>query len=105
MEDPGLEFTPAEAPASGMFYRVEDDLRGAERRGNLINFKNNFFFGCLRGEGIIRVVIDDKDPSRGLGIISFEKICRDYGRIRDVAEGPDGAIYFSTSNRDGRRTV
>jgi aldose sugar dehydrogenase len=27
---------------------------------------------------------------------------RQYGRIRDVAEGPDGAIYFSTSNRDGR---
>jgi glucose/arabinose dehydrogenase len=25
-----------------------------------------------------------------------------YGRIREVAEGPDGAIYFSTSNRDGR---
>ena len=25
-----------------------------------------------------------------------------YGRIRDVAEGPDGAIYFSTSNQDGR---
>jgi aldose sugar dehydrogenase len=25
-----------------------------------------------------------------------------YGRIREVAEGPDGFIYFSTSNRDGR---
>jgi glucose/arabinose dehydrogenase len=25
-----------------------------------------------------------------------------YGRIREVAEGPNGAIYFSTSNRDGR---
>ena len=26
----------------------------------------------------------------------------EYGRIREVAEGPDGALYFSTSNRDGR---
>ena len=25
-----------------------------------------------------------------------------YGRIREVAEGPDGYLYFSTSNRDGR---
>jgi glucose/arabinose dehydrogenase len=25
-----------------------------------------------------------------------------YGRIRDVAEGPDGYLYFSTSNQDGR---
>ena len=23
-------------------------------------------------------------------------------RIREVAEGPDGNLYFSTSNRDGR---
>jgi glucose/arabinose dehydrogenase len=25
-----------------------------------------------------------------------------YGRIREVAEGPDGFLYFSTSNKDGR---
>ena len=24
------------------------------------------------------------------------------GRIREVAEGPDGYLYFSTSNKDGR---
>ncbi len=24
------------------------------------------------------------------------------GRLRDVAEGPDGYIYLCTSNRDGR---
>ena len=25
-----------------------------------------------------------------------------YGRIREMEQGPDGYIYFSTSNRDGR---
>ena len=25
-----------------------------------------------------------------------------YGRLREVTEGPDGAIYLATSNRDGR---
>ena len=25
-----------------------------------------------------------------------------FGRIRDVVPGPDGALYFATSNRDGR---
>jgi glucose/arabinose dehydrogenase len=89
MEDPLLEFTPAEAPASGMFYKS----------GVIPEFKNNFFFGCLRGQGVMRVVLDEKDPTK---VVSFEKLFKDYGRIRDVAEGPDGAIYFSTSNRDGR---
>jgi len=87
---PKIVFTPAVAPASGMFYS-----------GNLFpQFKNNFFFGLLRGEGIMRVVVDDKNSAR---ITSFEKLQGiDVGRIRDVAQGPDGAIYFSTSNRDGR---
>jgi glucose/arabinose dehydrogenase len=87
LESPLLEYTPAVAPASGMFYR-----------GSAFpQFRGNFFFGCLRGERIIRVVID------GRRVVSQEALLQGkYGRIRDVAEGPDGVIYFSTSNRDGR---
>jgi glucose/arabinose dehydrogenase len=44
----------------------------------------------------MRVALD------GRRVISQEAVCKDYGRIRDVAEGPDGYLYFSTSNRDGR---
>lgn len=87
MEAPLLEYTPACAPASGMFYR------GSQ----LPQFKGNFFFGCLRGTRIIRVVLD------GRRVVSEENLLEGkYGRIRDIAEGPDGFIYFSTSNRDGR---
>ena len=87
MGSPLLEYTPAVAPASGMFYR------GAA----FPQFRNNFFFGCLRGQTIIRVVLD------GRRVLSQERLLDGkFGRIRDVAEGPDGAIYFSTSNRDGR---
>lgn len=89
MVSPVLVFTPAEAPASGMFYSGS----------KLGEWKNNFFFGCLRGNGIIRVVVDDKDPAK---VISFEKIAATFGRIRDITEGPDGLIYFSSSNKDGR---
>ncbi|HKP12649.1 MAG TPA: PQQ-dependent sugar dehydrogenase, partial [Blastocatellia bacterium] len=86
LEAPLLEYTPAVAPASGMFYR-----------GSAFpEFRGNFFFGCLRGQCLVRVVLD------GRRVVSQERLLRDYGRIRDVAEGPDGAIYFSTSNRDGR---
>jgi len=87
MESPLLEYTPACAPASGAFYRASA----------LAQFKGNFFFGCLRGEGLQRVVLD------GRVVRSEERLFGgEYGRIRDVAEGPDGALYFSTSNRDGR---
>jgi glucose/arabinose dehydrogenase len=60
------------------------------------SFKGNFFFGCLRGEKIIRVTLN------GRTVVGQEPLVTKYGRIRDVAEGPDGLIYFSTSNRDGR---
>jgi aldose sugar dehydrogenase len=87
MEAPLLEHTPACAPASGMFYR------GAA----FPQFRGNFFFGCLAGTRIIRVVLD------GRRVLTQENLLQGkYGRIRDVAEGPDGYLYFSTSNRDGR---
>jgi glucose/arabinose dehydrogenase len=87
MESPVLEYTPACAPGSGMFYR------GAE----FPQFKNNFFFGCLVGTRMIRVGMN------GRQVVSQENLLeKKYGRIRDVSEGPDGFIYFSTSNRDGR---
>ena len=87
MESPLLEYTPACAPGSAVFYRGSA----------FTQFRNNLFFGCLRGERIVRVVLD------GRRVISQENLLAGkYGRIRDVAEGPDGAIYFSTSNKDGR---
>src|SRR6266705_327480 len=87
LESPLLEYTPACAPASGMFYR-----------GSAFpQFSGNFFFGCLVGQRIIRVV------TNGRAVASQENLLEGkYGRIRDIAEGPDGLIYFSTSNRDGR---
>jgi glucose/arabinose dehydrogenase len=45
---------------------------------------------------LIRVALD------GRRVLGQEGIVDNYGRIRDVAEGPDGYLYFSTSNRDGR---
>lgn len=87
MVSPLLEYTPSCAPGSGAFYDGSAFLQ----------FKGNFFFGCLRGTRLIRVVLD------GRKVVSQEDLLKDvYGRIREVATGPDGAIYFSTSNRDGR---
>src|SRR2546423_3741004 len=87
LESPLLEYTPACAPASGVFYRDTQ----------LPQFRGNFFFGCLAGTRMIRVVLD------GRRVVNQENLLKGkYGRIRDVGEGPDGYLYFSTSNRDGR---
>jgi glucose/arabinose dehydrogenase len=87
MESPLLEYSPACAPASAAFYNG-DALPG---------FKGNFFFGCLAGTRLIRVVLN------GRSVVSQEDLLsKTYGRIREVQQGPEGFIYFSTSNRDGR---
>ncbi len=87
MVSPLLEYTPAIAPASATFYTGT----------TFPQFQGNFFFGTLRGESLVRVQLD------GRRVLAQEKLLEGrYGRIREVAIGPDGAIYFSTSNRDGR---
>jgi aldose sugar dehydrogenase len=84
---PLLEYTPAVAPASAWFYRGEA----------FPQFRGNLFFGNLKGECLIRVVFD------GRRVVSQERLLQgQYGRLREVSEGPDGALYLSTSNRDGR---
>lgn len=89
-EAPLVTFTPAEAPASLVIYsgRAREAWRG------------NLFFGALKGEGLVRLVIDEKDPKK---VIRSEKLSEvQFGRIREVMEGPDGFLYFTSSNRDGR---
>jgi aldose sugar dehydrogenase len=87
LEPPLLEYSPACAPASAAFYNGS----------KLPEFKGNFFFGCLRSTRMIRVVLDGRKVVRQENLLE-----KNLGRIREVGEGPDGFIYFSTSNRDGR---
>ncbi len=90
MVAPVLFFTPAVAPSGASFYR------GALFPG----FQNNFFFATLRGTHLHRVRLDPASPRR---VVADERLLEGrFGRIRDVVSGPDGALYFSTSNRDGR---
>lgn len=90
---PLVQYTPAIAPASLVFYTGDA----------FPDFKNNAFVGMLKGEGILRIIFSESDPDK---IIYKEKLPEvSVGRVRDVIEGPDGYIYFTTSNRDGRGTV
>lgn len=92
MERPVLFFTETAAPSGASFYRGT----------RLAPFAGNFFFGALRGVHLHRVQLEPGDRRR---VAAQEKLLDGrFGRIRDVVSGPDGALYFCTSNRDGRGT-
>jgi glucose/arabinose dehydrogenase len=60
----------------------------------------SLLFTGLRGQTLYRVVIDAHDPRKA--VIQERLFSRQFGRLRDIAEGPDGNLYLLTSNRDGR---
>jgi glucose/arabinose dehydrogenase len=75
------------APTGGVF------LEQGEWRGS-------FLFTGLRGQALYRAVFNDSDPSK---IDTVERyLHKALGRLRNVAEGPDGKIYIAVSNQDGR---
>lgn len=87
---PIITFTPAEAPASALVYN----------RDELPFFTGDLFFGALVGRGVVRVELEIDLPD--VQAKNVEKIVTEVGRVRDVETGPDGYIYFTTSNHDGR---
>jgi glucose/arabinose dehydrogenase len=53
-----------------------------------------------RRRTLYRVVIDPNDARK---VSTFERhFYRQFGRLRDIVEGPDKALYILTSNHDGR---
>lgn len=86
MESPLLEYTPAIAPGGLAFARGD----------KVPEIKNDLFVACLRGRGLVRIQLD------GRKVTKTEKLFEDLGRCREVISGPDGYLYFTTSNRDGR---
>lgn len=58
---------------------------------------DSLFFGGLRGQALYEALLENDK------IIDFKEHFKGkYGRIRDVILGPDGMLYITTSNRDGR---
>jgi aldose sugar dehydrogenase len=62
----------------------------------------SLLFAGLRGQSLYRLTLDPNDPGKALGLEQL--LAGQYGRLRDVVVGPDGAYYILTSNLDGRGT-
>ena len=56
----------------------------------------SLFFSGLRGQALYQAKINDNP------VIVNAYFQNEFGRIREVVVGPDGMLYITTSNRDGR---
>ena len=63
-------------------------------------YDGSLFFSGLRGEALYEVKIRNGNK---LDLLTHFK--QEFGRIRAVVLGPDGYLYLSTSNQDGRGRV
>ena len=60
-------------------------------------WKNNVFVGALKAQMLVRLAFENGRPKQ------TERLYRgEYGRIRDVREGPDGALYLLTDSTRGQ---
>ncbi len=87
MEQPLVHWEPSIAPSGIMFYT------GTEFPG----WQGDLFIGALAGKHLRRLVIE------GETVVHQEVLLQDLvGRIRDVAQGPDGFIWLITDADNGR---
>ncbi len=87
MEPPIKYWVPSIAPSGMAFYT--GDVFPA--------WKGNLFVGALAGQLLVRLELDGEKVGKE------ERLLTSLGaRIRDVRQGPDGAIWLLTDGSDGR---
>lgn len=87
MEQPVYYWDPVISPSSLAIYS-----------GDLFpEWRGSFLVGALSGRALVRLVVE------GDRVVGEERLLRDLGqRIRDVVQGPDGALYLLTDSAEGK---
>lgn len=84
MVDPVVEWGTGEASPSGLAF-----------------YGGSLWVAALRGERLFQIPVAG-DGTVGTPVPLF---VGQYGRLRTVVAAPDGSLWFTTSNRDGRGSV
>jgi glucose/arabinose dehydrogenase len=87
MEQPLKYWVPSIAPSGMAFYT--GDLFPA--------WRGNMFVGALAGQMLVRLEINGEKVGQEQRLLQNLR-----ERIRDVRQGPDGALYLATDNASGR---
>jgi glucose/arabinose dehydrogenase len=87
MEQPVYYWDPVISPSGMTIYS-----------GDLFpEWRGDFFLGGLSGKALVRLVVE------GDRVVGEERLLTDLGaRIREVVQGPDGALYLLTDERNGK---
>lgn len=86
MTDPVYYWDPSIAPSGLMFYSGNE----------FPNWMGNLFVGALKFQLLVRLELD------GDQVVHEERLLAgEFGRIRDVRQGPDGLIYLLTDATNG----
>lgn len=87
LEQPVYYWDPVIGPSGMIFY--QGDLFPA--------WKDSLFVGALRDKQLVRLTLD------GDRVIGEDRLLTDLNaRIREVEQGPDGAIYVATDSAEGK---
>ena len=87
MQQPIHKWVPSIAPSGMMFYTGD---RFPAWQGDL-------FVGSLKFGQLVRLEVTDDSVANEERLLNFE-----FGRIRDVVQGPDGFIYLLTDSNNGK---
>jgi len=87
MEQPVHYWVPSIAP-SGMTFYSGPDFPG---------WRGSLFLGSLKFQELVRLELD-----QGRVVAEERLLSGEFGRIRDVRQGPDGALYLLTDAAEGQ---
>lgn len=87
LEQPIYYWDPSIAPSGMAFYSAD----------RFPQWKGNLFVGALKFRSVYRLVLN------GSEVVAQERLLHDLNqRVRDVRQGPDGALYVLTDQDEGR---